>query len=152
MSRFCSLCGSAVKESACNVRDLGSIPGLGGSPGEGKGYPPKYSGLENSMDCVVHGVGKSWTWLSLFTLESIFLSLLAPWEIQRDGHSLYIMDQELRIACSGLHQALGNGWRWELAGVGYSWARAHPQEPQCPLTSSGIVFSRVAPTEWQALK
>ena len=61
MSRFCSLCGSAVKESACNVRDLGSIPGLGGSPGEGKGYPPKYSGLENSMDCVVHGVGKSWT-------------------------------------------------------------------------------------------
>ena len=41
-------CGSAGKESACNVGDLGSIPGLGRSPEEGKGYPPQYSGLENS--------------------------------------------------------------------------------------------------------
>ena len=59
-------CGSAGKESACNVGDLGSIPWLGGSPEEGKGYPPQYSGLENSMDCIVHGVTKSWTWLSDF--------------------------------------------------------------------------------------
>ena len=43
-------CGSAGKESACNVGDLGSIPGLGRSPGEGKGFPLQYSGLENSMD------------------------------------------------------------------------------------------------------
>ena len=43
-------CGSACKESACNAGDLGSIPGLGRSPGEGKGYPLQYSGLENSMD------------------------------------------------------------------------------------------------------
>ena len=43
-------CGSAGKESACNSEDLGSIPGLGRSPGEGKGYPLQYSGLENSMD------------------------------------------------------------------------------------------------------
>ena len=42
--------GSAGKESACNVGDLGSIPGWGRSPGEGKGYPLQYSGLENSMD------------------------------------------------------------------------------------------------------
>ena len=42
--------GSEVKVSACNVGDLGSIPGLGRSPGEGKGYPLQYSGLENSMD------------------------------------------------------------------------------------------------------
>ena len=42
--------GSDSKESACNVGDLGSIPGLGRSPGEGKGYPLQYSGLENSMD------------------------------------------------------------------------------------------------------
>ena len=41
---------SADKESACNTGDLGSIPGLGRSPGEGKGYPLQYSGLENSMD------------------------------------------------------------------------------------------------------
>ena len=44
--------------------DLGSIPGLGRSPGEGKGYPLQYSGLENSMDCIVHGVAKSQTQLS----------------------------------------------------------------------------------------
>ena len=52
---------SAGKELACNAGDLGSIPGLGRSPGEGKGYPLQYSGLENSMDCVVHRVTKSQT-------------------------------------------------------------------------------------------
>ena len=45
------LCGSTGKESACNSGDLGLLPGLGRSPGEGKGYPLQYSGLENSMDC-----------------------------------------------------------------------------------------------------
>ena len=49
-------CGSAGKESTCNVGDLGSIPGLGRYPGEGKGYPLQYSGLENSMDYIVYGV------------------------------------------------------------------------------------------------
>ena len=49
------------EESACNVGDLGSIPGLGRSPGEKNGYPLQYSGLENSMDCIVHGVVKTWT-------------------------------------------------------------------------------------------
>ena len=53
--------GSAVKESACNAGDLGLIPGLGRSPGEGNGNPLQYSGLENSMDCIVYGVTKSWT-------------------------------------------------------------------------------------------
>ena len=46
--------------------DLGSITGLGRSPGEGKGYPLQDSGLENSMDCIVHGVADSWTQLSDF--------------------------------------------------------------------------------------
>ena len=58
--------GSVGKESACKVGDLGSIPGLGRSPREGKGYPFQYSGLENSMDCIVHGVAKSQTQLSDF--------------------------------------------------------------------------------------
>ena len=58
--------GSAGKESACNVGDLGSIPGLGRSPGEGRGYPLQYSGLENSMDYTVHVVTKSQTRLSNF--------------------------------------------------------------------------------------
>ena len=56
--------GSAGKESACNAGDLGLIPGLGRSTGKGKGYPLQYSGLENSVDCTVHGVAKSWTRLS----------------------------------------------------------------------------------------
>ena len=51
-------CGSAGKESACNAGDLGLIPGLRRSPGEGKGYPFHYSGLENSMDCIVHGIAE----------------------------------------------------------------------------------------------
>ena len=54
-------CGSAGKESARSVGDLGLIPGLGRSPGGGKGYPLQYSGLENSMDCRVHGLTKSQT-------------------------------------------------------------------------------------------
>ena len=49
------------KESACNVGDLGSIPGLGRAPGEGNGFPLQYSGLENSMGTIVHGVAKSRT-------------------------------------------------------------------------------------------
>ena len=57
-------CGSAGKESTGSAGDLGSIPGLGGSPGEGKGYSLQYSGLENSMDCIVYGVTKSQTQLS----------------------------------------------------------------------------------------
>ena len=57
---------SAVKESAWNVDDLGSIPGLVRSPGEGNGYPLQYSGLENSLECVVHGVARSGTRLSNF--------------------------------------------------------------------------------------
>ena len=63
-------CGSVGKESSCNVGDLGLIPGLGRSPGEGKGYPLKYSGLENSMDCIVHGIAKSRAWLSNFHFTS----------------------------------------------------------------------------------
>ena len=66
-------CGSAGKESACNAADLGSIPGMGRPPGEGKGYPLQYSGLENSMDCIVHGVAEPDTTkqlsLSLVQLE-----------------------------------------------------------------------------------
>ena len=46
------------KESARNAGDLDSIHGLGRSPGEGKGYPLQYSGLENSIDCLVHGVAE----------------------------------------------------------------------------------------------
>ena len=63
---ICYPYGSAGKETACSAVDLGTIPGLGRSPGEGKGYPLQYSGLENSMDYIVHGVAKSRTQLSDF--------------------------------------------------------------------------------------
>ena len=72
-------CGSAGKESACNVGDLASIPGLGRPPGEGKGYPLQYSGLENSMDCIVHGITKSRMRLSSFTFH-VFFTTSATWE------------------------------------------------------------------------
>ena len=64
-------CGSAGKESACNVGGLGLIPGLGKSPGEGNSYPLQCYGLENSMDYIVYGVEKSRTQMSTFhfTLE-----------------------------------------------------------------------------------
>jgi len=66
-------CGLAGKESTCSAGDLGLIPGLGRSPGEGKGYPLQYSGLENSMDCIAHGVSKSWTRLSDFHFTSLHI-------------------------------------------------------------------------------
>ena len=50
--------GAAGTESACYVGNLGSIPGLGRFPGEGNGYPLQYSGLKNSMDCIVLGVAE----------------------------------------------------------------------------------------------
>ena len=72
------------KESICNAGNLGSIPRLGISHGEENGYPLQYSGLENFMDCIIHGVAKSWTWLrdfhfhifSLFTTCKFFIH---PW-------------------------------------------------------------------------
>ena len=63
-------CDSTGKKSACSVGDLGSIPGLGRSPGEGKGYPLQYSGLENSMDCIVHGVTELDTTDSHFHIQT----------------------------------------------------------------------------------
>ena len=59
-------CGSAGKESARSAGNLGSIPGLGKSPGKGNSYPLQYSGLENSIDCIVRGFPKSQAQLNDF--------------------------------------------------------------------------------------
>ena len=67
-------CGPAGKKSTYSAGDLGSIPGLGRSPGEGKGYPLQYSGPENSMDYIVHGVAKSQT-----RTEQLSLSVSRRW-------------------------------------------------------------------------
>ena len=69
---------SVDKESACNAGDPGLIPGLGRSPGEGKGYTLQYPGLENSMDCIVYGVIKSQTWLRDFNISLFFLICVEP--------------------------------------------------------------------------
>ena len=66
--------GSVGKESFCNAGDLGLVPGLGGSPGEGSGHPPQYSCLENSMDraawqAIVPGITESQTRLGDFQLK-----------------------------------------------------------------------------------
>ena len=76
-------CGSAGKESACNAGDLGSIPGLGRCPGEGKGSPLQCSGLENSVVCNIHGAAKSLTWLSNF--DSLTHSLTTT--LKREGNT-----------------------------------------------------------------
>ena len=81
--------GSDGKESACDTGNEGSIPGLGRSPGEGKGYP--LSGLENSMDGIVHVVAKSWTQLSDFHIpwKEINFWITRSWNGQgREWHSV----------------------------------------------------------------
>ena len=65
MLKWSSLMAQMVKK-LCSAGDRSSIPGLGKSPGEGNSYPLQYSGLENSMDCIVHGVAKNQTRLSYF--------------------------------------------------------------------------------------
>ena len=70
--------GSAGKESACSARDLGSIPGLGRSPGEGKVYPLQYSGLENSMDCRGHKESDMTEQLSLYPLANFIFHNSSP--------------------------------------------------------------------------
>ena len=90
--------GSNGKGSACNMGDLGSIPGSGKSPGERNGNPLQYSCLENSMDrgawwATVHGVTKSHAQLSDFQLFTLFLeiSLPLPPASLPDSDKLYII-------------------------------------------------------------
>ena len=79
--------GSDGKESTCNEGDLGSVPELGRSPGEGNGYPLQCSFLENSMDrgawgAVVHGVTKSWTRLSNFFFFKQYITYTGGSEVK----------------------------------------------------------------------
>ena len=79
-------CREAGKESTCNAGDLGSIPGLGRSPGEGNSYPLQYSGLENSMDCIVRRVAKNWTRLSNFHFSFPCIRRTEPQPLDHQGH------------------------------------------------------------------
>ena len=80
-------CGSAGKESTYNVGDLGLIPGLGRSLGERKGYPLQYSVLENSMDCIVHGV----TWLSDFHFHFVYKEIRSLSDMSYNSFSQFVI-------------------------------------------------------------
>ena len=111
------MCGSAGKESACNAGDLGLILGLGRSPGEGKGYPLQYSDLENSMDCIVHGVAKSRTGLSNFHFHWMFI--FVDWKYPRDHMSPHSSTLAWKIPWAeepGRLQSMGS------LRVGHDWA------------------------------
>ena len=84
-------CGLAGKESAYSVGDLGSIPGLGRSLEEGKGDPFQYSDLENSMECIVHGVSESDTTEQVFTYKCLMSGMTRTLRAggERKGYPLW---------------------------------------------------------------
>ena len=104
--------GSEGKESACNTGDLGSVPGIGRSSGGGQGNPLQYSGLENSMNCIAHGVTKSWIWLSNFhSLAPGKKSYNKPRQhIKKQRH--YFADKVLSSQSYGFSSS--HVWMWEL--------------------------------------
>ena len=121
-------CGSAGKESACNAGDLGSIPGLGRSSGERKGYPLQYSGLENSMDCIVPGVAKSQTQLS--TCWEFFII-----KLQDKVYKFTVTPQESPCAVRNLPN------HPQQPGVPHTLCNAtspHPALPQIPHTLANL--------------
>ena len=121
---------SAGKESACNVADLGLIPGLERSPGEGKGYPLQYSGLENSMDCIVHGAAPQETlFLSAHSGALRFSSPMAhfPCPRSRDGQWAW-QSPERRDHCLSVRPRVS----------------AQPVSPNPPPTPSRTLFPRQA--------
>ena len=114
-------CSSAGKESACNVGYLTSICRLGRSPGEGKGYPLQYSGLENSMDCIVHAVTKSWTGLSNFHVHGSAGDAGDPGLIPVSGRSPGEGNgNPLQYSCLEHPMDRGAGWA-TVHGVTKSW-------------------------------
>ena len=93
---MCQPCFSAGKESTCNAGDLGLIPGLGRSPGEAKGYPLQYSGLENSMDYSPWGCKES----DMTERLSVHFCLFFSWENWSSENLITLMritESELRL-------------------------------------------------------
>ena len=104
--------GSAGKESACKTGDLGLIPGLGRSSEEGKGYPFQYSGLENSMDCIVHGVAKNHTCLSDFHFSpTLFLGPLAALTGKERTKTPEIFHTFVHLLCQAFTTKRKTAWR-----------------------------------------
>ena len=128
-----------------------SIPGLGKSPGEGKGYPLQYSGLENSMDCIVHGVAKSQRRLSNFHFHLVLCE-----ECVWDGKSG--TRESVRGYCSSPGQK--GGWRgraWKDLPMNWIWvikndSKDYPSFGSEPLAGSRCQFTKMrdakAGTDW----
>ena len=139
------ICSDSVgKESACNVGDLGSIPGWGRSPGEGKSYPLQCSGLENPMGCIIHGVSKSWARWATFTFTASDKLPLIVFEKHSQGKGSQVKDKPSRGFSRKLQMMTfwaeksstppwpfsckGGAWQWgkwpclkELAVLGMGW-------------------------------
>ena len=127
-----SLEAQLIKESPCNVGQLGSIPGLGRSPGEGKGYPLQYSGLENSMDCRDHGVAKNRTWLTDFHFTSLIRTQVL--EV-----ALYLTSMRLILVSSTYSQVK---WGGSIYSTGLSLelnVKVHKMVNAVPSTQSGDI-------------
>ena len=92
-------CGPAGRESTCDAGDLGLIPGLGRSPGEGNGYLLQDSGLENSVDCIVHGVTKSQTQLGDFHFHSVLIVIHCPHHHTFYWHSSFRPSSNSYLPC-----------------------------------------------------
>ena len=107
-------CGSADKESTCNVGDLGLIPGLGRSPGEANSYPLQYSGLEISMDCIVHGVAKSRTQLSNFKKKECVCVSLA---VSNSFATPWIVAHQVLCPWNSPGKNTGVGFHFLLQGI-----------------------------------
>ena len=102
-------CGSAGKESPCSSGDLDSIPGLGRSPGEERGYPLQYSDLENSPDCIVLGVAKSRTRLSHFHFHSILYCTIPYYTLLYSTKLYYGEGNGNPLQCSCLENPMDRG-------------------------------------------
>ena len=108
----------------------GSIPGFRRFPGEGKGYPLQYSGLENSMDCITHGDAKSWTWLSDFHSHIHIHVYEATWSFlgSSDGKESACTAGDLgSIPGSGRSPREGN--EWQIHSSILAWRILWSEEP-----------------------
>ena len=114
-------CGSAGKESPCNAGDPGLIPGSGRSLGEGIGYLLQYSCLENSVDCIIHGVAKNQTWLS--DVHVHFRTSLCVCSDLAHPKGVWVL-RAMPCPCPGLGGEAGTRTHWwQSPGAHMPWFR-----------------------------
>ena len=134
--------GSAGKESTCNAGDLGWIPGLGRSPGEGTGHPLQYSGLENSTDSIVPAVTKSRTQLSDFHVHFAGWGWFIP--------ETMVQGKEAGIGLTRTSKA--NVRMMNPEGRGLCMTSGHQQEPACfvwPVKEHTFPYKRNLLAQWE---